>query len=63
MNVTDGVMVTNTITLDTTGKILTITPSANLVVQKTYQIVVQGVKDVYGQSLGTQLIRFTTVDA
>lgn len=63
LNVTDGVLVPNTVELNDTGKILTITPSANLIVQKTYQIVVQGVKDVYGQSLGTQLIRFTTVDA
>lgn len=60
MNVTDGTLVTSTMALDTTGKILTITPSANLVSAKTYNIILNGVTDVYGQLLATQIIKFTT---
>lgn len=62
-NVTDGALVNNTMALDTTGKILTITPSANLTASKTYNIIVQGVKDIYGQSCAAQLIKFTTASA
>lgn len=61
-NITDGALVTNVMALDTTGKILTITPSANLVASKTYNIIVQGVKDIYGQSLATALVKFTTAN-
>lgn len=59
MNTTDNAFVTITKSLDATGKILTITPSA-LVVSKTYTIVLQGVTDIYGQVLAPQLIKFTT---
>ncbi|URZ06489.1 major tail protein [Clostridium felsineum] len=60
-NVTDGVIVVSTKTLDVTGKILTITPTTSLIAGKTYNIIAQGIVDVYGQILDTQLIKFTTV--
>lgn len=60
MNVTDGTLVENTMALDTTGKVLTLTPGANLVTAKTYNIILSGVTDVYGQVLATQIIKFTT---
>jgi len=62
-NVTDEALVENTMALDITGKVLTITPSANLTASKTYNIIVQGVKDIYGQSCAAQLIKFTTASA
>lgn len=62
-NVTDEALVNNTMVLDTTGKILTITPSASLVAGKVYNIIVQGVKDAYGQLCAAQLIKFTTASA
>ncbi|MFL0197004.1 major tail protein [Clostridium sp. WILCCON 0269] len=63
MNITDGVLVANTMSLDTAGKVLTITPTTNLTAAKTYEIIVQGVKDIYGQSLATTLVKFTTASS
>lgn len=60
-NVTDGSLVDISKTLDDTGKVLTITPSASLVAGKAYNVIVQGVTDTFGQTLVTQLIKFTTV--
>lgn len=60
MNNTDGILVPNAMALDTTGKILTITPNASLTASKAYNIIVQGIKDIYGQSCAAQLIKFTT---
>lgn len=59
INTTDDTFVATTKSLDATGKILTITPSA-LVASKTYAIILQGVTDIYGQVLAPQLIKFTT---
>ena len=44
---------------DSAGKILTLTPSANLTSGGVYNIVVAGVKDIYGQSLAASVIKFT----
>jgi phi13 family phage major tail protein len=44
---------------DSTGKVLTITPSAALTSGATYSIIVAGVADVFGQSLDTTAIKFT----
>lgn len=60
MNITDGSLVTSSMTLDITGKILTVTPGANLVTGKVYNIILSGVTDVYGQTLATQVVKFTT---
>lgn len=59
LNVTDSALVANTMALDNTNKILTITPTANLLTGKTYNIVLNGVTDIYGQVLATQIIKFT----
>lgn len=45
---------------DVTGKILTINPSADLSATTTYAVVVNGVRDIYGQQLTNQVIDFTT---
>lgn len=44
---------------DATGKILTLTPSANLTAGAIYNIIVAGCKDVFGQSLVASSIKFT----
>lgn len=62
-NVTDGALVTNTMALDTAGKVLTITPSAKLTAGKVYNLIVQGVQDIYGQTLATALVKFTAASA
>jgi phi13 family phage major tail protein len=56
---TDNSVVTCTKTYDATGKILTISPSASLTAASVYNIVVAGVKDIYGQTLATSVIKFT----
>lgn len=60
LNESDNSLVANTLSLDITGKILTITPSTNLVTGKTYDIILTGVTDLYGQVLTQQIIKFTT---
>lgn len=45
---------------DATGKILTINPNADLSAATTYGVIINGVKDIYGQVLATQTIDFTT---
>jgi phi13 family phage major tail protein len=60
IDITDGTLVDNTKELDNTGKILTITPSANLATGKVYSIILSGVTDAYGQILTQQIIKFTT---
>jgi len=57
---TDNTFVANTVSLDVTGKILTISPTVSLVTAKTYDIILSGVTDVYGQSMVQQIIKFTT---
>lgn len=55
----DGTVVAISVAPDSTGKILTITPSASLTSAATYYIMVAGVTDIYGQTLATQNIKFT----
>jgi phi13 family phage major tail protein len=55
----DGTLVAADKSYDSTGKILTITPSAALTSGATYSIIVAGVADVFGQSLDTTAIKFT----
>ena len=52
-------IVTVTKSYDSTGKVLTLTPSANLASGGVYSIVVAGIKDIYGQSLVASIIKFT----
>lgn len=59
MDSTDDALMTNTMALDGTKKILTIAPSANLLSGKTYNIILTGVTDIYGQVLTSQIIKFT----
>lgn len=54
----DNSIVEVTKSYDSTGKILTLTPGANLTAGG-YQLIVTGVKDVFGQSLPSQIINFT----
>lgn len=58
-NSSDGVLVANDLSIDVASKKVTITPKANLVAGKAYTIIVQGVKDIYGNTLATQLVKFT----
>ena len=60
LNATDGALVANTISLDASNKVVTISPSANLTASKTYIITLSEVRDVYGQELAKQIIKFTT---
>jgi phi13 family phage major tail protein len=57
---TDGTLVTTTRSLDATGKILTITPSVALSGTTTYILAVNGVTDIYGQTLAPAVRNFTT---
>lgn len=52
--------VANTISLNTTGKTLTIDPAADLEAATKYAIVVNKVTDIYGQSVKDIVIDFTT---
>lgn len=61
VDTSDSSVVACTKVYDTTGKILTITPSASLTSAGVYNIVVSGVKDIYGQTLATSIIKFTVV--
>lgn len=47
-------------TLDATKKILTINPDSNLSASTDYAIVIGSVTDVYGQTLASSVINFTT---
>lgn len=55
----DGSLVATTKSYDSTGKALTITPTAALTSAAVYTLVVAGVKDVYGQTLTVSAIKFT----
>ena len=55
-----GVIVAATKSYDTTGKILTITPSTSLSAATSYIVSVAGVVDVYGQKLTAMATNFTT---
>lgn len=55
----DGTLVTAPITANTTGKVLTLTPSASLTASAVYFIVLAGVLDAFGQTITNQTIKFT----
>lgn len=59
----DNTIVSANTSVDATGKIVTITPTANLTVGKTYDIILSGITDIYGQTLEQQVIKFSTVSA
>ena len=61
INTTTGDVVVATKAWDAAGKVLTITPSAQLAATTTYIVSVAGVKDVYGQALAATAKDFTTV--
>ena len=50
-----------TISLDTSGKIITIDPTSNLSLDTEYAIIISNVTDIYGQELLDTVITFTTV--
>ena len=56
-----GVIVPVTKTLDTTGKIMTITPTDDLASATTYLVSVSGIVDIYGGKLEPTVKKFTTV--
>lgn len=55
----DGSAVSATASVDETGKVVTLTPGANLTSAGVYYIIVAGVKDVFDQVLASQTIKFT----
>lgn len=55
----DNSIVPITKSYDTTGKVLTIVPVSNLTASGAYQIVIAGVKDIFGQALAAQVVNFT----
>jgi dihydrofolate reductase len=55
----DNSVVAGAKTFDSSGKILTFKPSTNLTSAGVYDIVIAGVKDIYGQTLATSVIKFT----
>ena len=59
-NDTDNIAVNVSVTFDDAKKVCTIIPAANLAAGKRYEIIIAGVKDVYGQKLDTTVISFTT---
>lgn len=63
LNESDNTIVTATESIEQTGKIITVAPSANLTAGKTYDIILNDIKDIYGQKLASEIIKFTTVSA
>jgi phi13 family phage major tail protein len=55
----DNSIVEVTKTYNTTGKVLTITPTGALTSAGVYNIIVSGVKDIYGRTLAPSVIKFT----
>ena len=60
INTTTLVPVENTMSLDSTGKIITIDPTVDLGAATKYAIVINKVTDIYGQSVTDNVIDFTT---
>lgn len=61
IKVSDGSVTAFSASLDGTGKILTLTPSASLAAATAYEVILAGVTDRYGHTLATQAVKFTTV--
>ena len=49
-----------TITKDSTGKILTVSPDSDLDAATSYNLIMTSITDIYGQKLENQVIEFTT---
>lgn len=60
VNAASGAIVAANKAYNTAGKILTITPMSNLAAAATYLVIVDGVKDIYGQTLVASAVKFTT---
>lgn len=60
IKISDGGAISFEASPDSTGTVLTLTPSAALLAATAYEIILAGVTDRYGQTLATQLIKFTT---
>lgn len=56
-----GGLVAGNKTFDVTGKILTLTPTANLALDTVYLVMISGVSDIYGQALAPVVKNFMTV--
>lgn len=56
----DGTVVAVTKSFDATGKILTLTPGSALTGTTTYIVALNGVRDIYGQTLAVDTVTFTT---
>ena len=48
------------LSLDATGKVLTINPNTDLEAETKYAIVINKITDIYGQTLADNIIDFTT---
>lgn len=59
----DGTIVVGAKTWDSTGKILTFTPTSSLANATTYLVTIGGVVDIYNQALAAAVKDFTTVGA
>ncbi len=59
MKNTDNTIVAGTKVYDTTGKILTFTPTSALTGAAVYNIIIDGVVDIYGQKLAAVVNKFT----
>ena len=57
----DGTIVAGTKSWDSTGKILTFDPTANLSNSSTYIVTIGGVVDIHGKTLAAQVKNFTTI--
>lgn len=60
INTTAGTIVEVTKSWDSTGKILTITPTANMAATSKYEILIANIVDEFGQTLATAVRYFTT---
>lgn len=52
--------VASTVSVDMTGKIITITPDADLAAATDHMLIIAGITDVFGQTIKDQVIEFTT---
>lgn len=57
---TDSSVVACTVLMDSSGKIVTVTPSTALSASTAYVLVLSGAVDCYGQTAPTQTVKFTT---
>lgn len=60
MKSSDNSIVSTTVSLDSTGKIATVAPTAALSASTAYLLVISGVTDCFGQVLPTTTVKFTT---